>query len=214
MLTGHFAAALALKKYDNSIPLWVLFAASQLVDIVFVVLLLLGIEDLRIIPGFNASNDLDHYYYPFTHGLIITPLWVLGFIGLYAIKHKINTRVFVILGLAVASHWLFDLFTHTPDLPLIGDSYKVGFGLMNYPLLSFALEALFIVTGSWLYLKHQPNLSRRKIVSVCILGILLLIPPAIGPTLPTPHSVQEVAISGLFMYSFFTAVAYFVGRLK
>jgi len=214
MLTGHFAAALALKKYDNSIPLWVLFAASQLVDIVFVVLLLLGIEHLRIIPGFNASNDLDHYYYPFTHGLIITPLWIMAFVGLYSIKHKINTKLILILGLAVASHWLFDLFTHTPDLPLIGDSYKVGFGLMNYPVLSFALEALFIATGSWLYLKHQPNLNRKKVISVCILGVLLLIPPAIGPMLPTPHSVNSVAISGLLMYSFFIAVAYLVERFK
>ncbi len=214
MLTGHFAAALALKKYDRTIPLWLLFAASQLVDIVFMMLLLLGIEDLRIIPDFNASNDLDLYYYPFTHGLLLTPLWIIGFIGLYAIKHKINTRIIAVLGLAVASHWLFDLFTHTPDLPLIGDSYKVGFGLMNYPLLSFALEALFIATGSWLYLKSQVNINRKKVVSVCVLGILLVLPPAVGPMLPTPHSVHEVAIHGLLMYGFFTIAAYLLERSK
>ena len=43
---------------------------------------------------------------------------------------------------------------------------------------------------------------------------LLIIPPAIGPLLPTPKSVHEVAISGLFMYAFFTAAAFKVDRLK
>ncbi len=225
MITGHFAAALALKSYDKSIPLWVLFLGSQLVDIFFMLLLLLGIEHLRIVPDINASNDLDLYYYPFTHSLLITPLWMLGFIGLYFLAkkfsphkylapHKINKSIVVILGLVVASHWLFDLFTHTPDLPLIGDSYKVGFGLWNYPLLSIALEALFIAIGSWLYLRSSNTNTRKKIISVFLLGILLIIPPAINPLLPTPKSHQEVALSGLLMYAIFTLAAYIVDRIK
>ena len=214
MLTGHFAAGLALKSYNKTIPLWVLFVGTQLVDIFFMLLLPLGVESLRIVPDINPSNDLDLYYYPFTHGLLITPLWVLGFIGLYSIKHKINRSVIYILALAVSSHWLFDLFTHVPDLPIVGDRFKVGFGLMNYPALSIALEALFIIIGSWLYLKNTDNVSPKKITSILVLAVLLFIPPAVGPSLPTPGSVFEVAISGLCLYAFFTAAAFIVERVK
>ena len=214
MLTGHFAAGLALKSYNKSIPLWVLFAGSQLVDIFFMILLLLGVESLRIVPDINPSNDLDLYFYPFTHGLLITPLWVLGFIGVYTMKNKINRSIIYILALVVASHWLFDLFTHTADLPIVGNHIKVGFGLWNYPAASIALEALFITIGSWLYLKNTNDLSLTKLKSVLALAGLLIIPPAIGPFLPTPSSVHEVAISGLSMYAFFTAAAFMVDRVK
>jgi len=214
MLTGHFAAGLALKQYDKSIPLWVLFIGTQFVDIAFMLLLLTDIEHLRITPDFNAFNDLDLYHYPFTHGLLATPLWIAGFIGLYAIWNKIDRTIVCIFALAISSHWLFDLFTHTPDLPLVGDSFKVGFGLWNYPFLSIALEVLFICFGSWLYLRNNTPNSQKKITGVFVLGVLLIIPPAIGPLLPTPQSVQEVAISGLIMYAFFTAIAFNIDRLK
>ena len=39
----------------------------QLVDIAWSILVLLGIEKLRIVPGFTATNPLDLYYMPFTH---------------------------------------------------------------------------------------------------------------------------------------------------
>jgi len=214
MLTGHFAAGLALKSYNKSIPLWVLFAGSQLVDIFFMLLLLLGVENLRIVPDINPSNDLDLYYYPFTHGLLITPLWILGFLGVYAIRNKINRSIVYILAIAVSSHWLFDLFTHVADLPIVGDRFKVGFGLWNYPAASIALETLFIFIGSWLYLKNTDDLDLPKLKSVLALAGLLIIPPAVGPFLPTPNSVHEVAISGLSMYAFFTAAAFMVDRVK
>ena len=38
-------------------------------DLVWSVLVLLGIEKLRIVPGFTEANALDLYYMPYTHGL-------------------------------------------------------------------------------------------------------------------------------------------------
>jgi len=213
VLTGHFAASLALKSYNKPILLLVLFAVSQLVDIFFM-LLLLGVESLRIVPDINPSNDLDLYYSPFTHGLLITPLWILGFLGMYAIKNKINRSIIYILALAVASHWLFDLFTHTADLPIVGNHIKLSFGLWNYPAASIALEALFITIGSWIYLKNTNDLSLTKFKSVLALAVLLIIPPAVGPLLSTPSSAHEVAISGLSMYTFFKALTYMVDRFE
>jgi hypothetical protein len=56
-------------------PLWLLFIAVQLVDVAWAVLVLLGVEKARIVPGITASNPLDLYYMPYTHSLVAAGLW-------------------------------------------------------------------------------------------------------------------------------------------
>jgi len=49
--------------------LWSLFIAVQLLDVGWSVLVFLGVEKVRIVPGITASNPFDLYYMPFTHSL-------------------------------------------------------------------------------------------------------------------------------------------------
>ena len=67
MFIGHYGVAFALKKYAPKTSLGILFVAAQLVDIVFFILVPLGIENLRIIPGFTEASPFDLYNYPITH---------------------------------------------------------------------------------------------------------------------------------------------------
>jgi hypothetical protein len=78
MFVGHYGVSFAAKKADDSIPLWVLFLAVQLLDIVWAPLVLLGIEKVRIVPGITATNPLDLYYMPYTHSLVAALLWSAG----------------------------------------------------------------------------------------------------------------------------------------
>jgi hypothetical protein len=48
----------------------VLFLAVQWLDVMWAPLVLMGIEKVRIVPGFTATNPLDLYYMPFTHSLM------------------------------------------------------------------------------------------------------------------------------------------------
>jgi len=48
MFVGHYAAGLALKKYEKRASLGVLFLAVQFVDILFFPFVLLGIERINI----------------------------------------------------------------------------------------------------------------------------------------------------------------------
>ena len=61
---------MAAKAAKNSIPLWVLFIAVQLLDVAWSFFVLLGNEKVRIGPGITATNPLDLYYMPYTHKLI------------------------------------------------------------------------------------------------------------------------------------------------
>lgn len=69
MFVGHYGISFAARVVVGRVPLWVWFIAVQWMDIVWSVLVLLGIEKLRIVPGYTEANSLDLYYMPYTHGL-------------------------------------------------------------------------------------------------------------------------------------------------
>jgi hypothetical protein len=69
MFVGHYGVAFAARPSGRHLPLGVWFVAVQWLDIVWSILVLPGIEKLRIVPGFTQANALDLYYMPYTHGL-------------------------------------------------------------------------------------------------------------------------------------------------
>src|SRR5277367_2283693 len=69
MFVGHYGVSFAMQPTARRVPLWVWFIAVQWLDVVWSLLVLLGVEKLRIVPGFTQANALDLYYMPFTHGL-------------------------------------------------------------------------------------------------------------------------------------------------
>src|SRR5258706_12569216 len=75
MFLGHYGVSFAAKKLEPELPLWLLFIAVQLLDVLWAPFVLLGVEKVRIVPGFTATNPLDLYYMPYTHGLIAALLW-------------------------------------------------------------------------------------------------------------------------------------------
>src|SRR2546427_7880327 len=104
MFVGHYGVSFAAKKADPSIPLWVLFIAVQLLDVLWAPFVLLGIEKVRIVPGITASNPLDLYYMPYTHSLVAATGWsVVAFLAYRLTVRSAPTRAAVIVGVAVFS---------------------------------------------------------------------------------------------------------------
>lgn len=151
MFVGHYGVSFAAKPAHKPIPLWLLFVAVQWLDICWSVLVMLGIERLRVIPGFTEGSNLDLYYMPYTHGLLgaLVLSALLG--GVSALFFKDKRRVFWIVAACAFSHWLLDLVVHVGDLPLLGDSAKVGFGLWRHVAISFPLELAVLWSGAVVY---------------------------------------------------------------
>ena len=86
---------------------FVVFIASQWMDVVWSILVLLGIERLRIVPGFTEANALDLYYMPYTHSL---PGWIvlsLLFGAIVALFTSGDRAATILLVAAVSfSHWI------------------------------------------------------------------------------------------------------------
>ena len=140
MFVGHYAPSFAFRR-AGGVPLGVLFLAAQFIDIIWACLVIVGVEKFRLIEGFTASSPLDLYYVPFSHGLLPTVGWAALAGGLAALRW--GRRGGLAVAACVFGHWLLDLPVHVADLPLVGNSYEVGFGLWDLPVLAWFVETRF-----------------------------------------------------------------------
>src|SRR5258706_10947128 len=69
MFIGHYGVSFAAKRCTPRTSLGVLFLAVQLLDVLFTIFVLAGVEKLRIVPGFTQYNAYDLYYMPYSHSL-------------------------------------------------------------------------------------------------------------------------------------------------
>src|SRR5438046_6247053 len=122
---------------------------------------------------------LDSYFHPYSHSLIAAVAWsgvaALAY-GTFCSGHGCQYRksAALIVGLAVFSHWILDLIAHPRDLPIYDNTAKVGFGLLNYRDLEFALEIALVVAGIVLYLARNVMPAIRKTAAIGF-GIALVI---------------------------------------
>lgn len=79
MFIGHYAVAFAARKAAPKTSLATLIVASQFIDVLWPVFLLLGIEHASIEPGNTVVTPMNFYDYPLSHSLLTVPGWSLGF---------------------------------------------------------------------------------------------------------------------------------------
>src|SRR5216683_126128 len=139
MFIGHYGVSFAAKRFTPRTSLGVLFLAVQLLDVLFTIFVLAGVEHLRVVPGFTEYNAYDLYYMPYSHSLVGALGWSVA-AGLVALAFA-RRRTAIWIAAAVFSHFILDVPMHTPDLPILGDdSPKIGLGLWQHRNLALAAE--------------------------------------------------------------------------
>ena len=144
MFVGHFAVALGAKRAAPQLPLALLFVAVQWADILWPVLILCGVERAEIHPGITTVTPLDLQFIPYSHSLVLSLVWACAF-ALLGLRKR-DPKAAAILALAVFSHFVLDVVSHRPDMPLSPFSeVRIGLGLWN------SLPATLLVEGvMWL----------------------------------------------------------------
>jgi membrane-bound metal-dependent hydrolase YbcI (DUF457 family) len=215
MFVGHYGPSFAIKSLRPAIPLWLLFIAVQIVDVAWAVLILLGVEKVRIVPGITASNPLDLYYMPYTHSLVAAIFWSVAVAVFVWLLPSVATRAAAVwVGAAVFSHWVLDLLVHRPDLPLYDDTMKVGLGLWNYPTVALALESALLFGGMILYLRVTKPINAIGRVGLPIFGVLMLAIQSYVFFGPPPASPAAAAITALASYVVFAVIAEWLARQR
>ncbi len=203
MFVGHYGVSFAAKKAEPSIPLWVLFIAVQLLDVLWAPFVLLRIEKVRIVPGITASNPLDLYYMPYTHSLVAAIAWSVLAAAVYSVAAPSGSkRAAAVISAAVFSHWVLDFVVHRPDLPLYDNSAKVGLGLWNVPAIALGLEAVLLFGGMWLYFRL--GTARRS--AMLVFGVIMVAIQAYVFFGPPPASDNAAALTALVAYAVFALI--------
>jgi|SRR5579862_9366757 len=213
MFVGHYGVSFALRPQERRVPLWIWFIAVQWLDVVWSVLVLLGIEKLNIVPGFTQANALDLYYMPYTHGLpgSLVLSAALGAIVALTVPGD-RARTLLLVAAASFSHWVLDFIVHTPDLPLYDNSAKVGLGLWRHVMLSFPLELIVLGLGAWLYTRMTAFTRPTGRVVFWLFIASLAAVQVFANFGPPPASPRAMAISALALYVLLAGVAGFVER--
>jgi hypothetical protein len=199
MFIGHYALAFGAKKTDELPSLAIMFVAVQLLDLLWPIFVLTGLETFEIEPGNTVLTPLNFTSYPYSHSLLMTVVWAILFASFYFTFTK-NKKGSLLLGCLVSSHWVLDFITHRPDLPLSPfTDLKVGLGLWNTPIIEIILETGLFLIGVYLYYKTVTVKRKVAFWSLFVVFLLIHFMNMFGPP---PPSISAVAWSANLMWLF------------
>lgn len=176
MFLGHYGVAFAAKRAAPKVSLGTLVLSAQFADLLWPILLLVGVEHVRIEPGLAAVSPLHFTDYPITHSLVGALGWSLLFALAYFFARR-HPRGAWIVGAAVFSHWVLDLIVHRPDLPLApGTLTRVGLGLWHSLPGTLIVEFGLYALGIAVYLRATSATDAVGRYALFALGGWLFVP--------------------------------------
>jgi hypothetical protein len=197
MIVGHYAVGFAAKRWAPRTSLGTLFAAAALLDLIWPVLVLAGIEVVAIMPGATVVNPLTFISYPWSHSLVMSIAWAIAFGTGYLITQR-YMRGAITVAVLVVSHWFLDFVVHGPDLPLVpGTSPRFGLGLWNSLPASLAVELGLFAVGLWIYARATKPRDPAGLWGLVGMVLLLLLIFAGAMFGPPPRSAEIVAVTDL-----------------
>jgi membrane-bound metal-dependent hydrolase YbcI (DUF457 family) len=193
MFIGHFAVGLAAKRVVPTVSLATLFVAVQFADVLWPFLLAAGVEEVEITADPNPFLRPVFVHYPFSHSLLFLVFWGL----LFGLIWRTRTRVTgpfpgLLLVSLVVSHWVLDVVTHRPDMPLYPGSSRYGLGLWNSPALTLAVEVPLYIAGAGIYAATTRARDRIGVWGFWSLIVFLLVAYLASLTGPPPPSLTAL----------------------
>ncbi|HEU5171420.1 MAG TPA: hypothetical protein VFU46_12820 [Gemmatimonadales bacterium] len=198
MFLGHIAFAFAAKRAAPRTSLGVLVAAAQWLDLLWPILLLVGVEHVALDPAGSGFARLAFLDYPISHSLLAVLLWSVAAGLLYTAFRRDVHGAFVV-GLLVLSHWVLDFAAHRPDLPLVPGGARVGLGLWRSALATAVVELALFGLGVALYVaatRARNRIGRIALWGFVIFLLLIYAANALGPAPPSGDAVAWGALAG------------------
>ena len=194
MFLGHYALGFGAKKLTPYTSLGTLLLAAEFVDLLWPSFLMLGIETVRIAPGITRVTPLDFTSYPWTHSLVMCVVWAGLFVALYAFFRR-YPRGAMVLAALVLSHWLLDVISHRPDLPIWPGGPRIGLGLWYSLPATLVVEGLLFSLGIWIYATNTEPVDavgRYSFPAFVITLATVYLASVFGPPPPSESAIAVV----------------------
>lgn len=179
---NHTATALLINRKWPGVPLLPVLVCVQLIECLWVVFNLIGLEITTTEPQVTSLRDIHLSYMPYSHSLAATVVIAL-IIWLVTARVLGKPRWALALAVAVSSHFVLDLATHVQDLQLAPGlaSPKFGSGLYGVPAYALVVETLY---GIWCWRMFGGSKALLAIILLFNLGALsFYLPQLPGPEL-------------------------------
>lgn len=157
MYTGHFGIALAGKGLHPRVPLGVFITAAFGLDLVSTGLVLAGME-----------GPLKTWAESAVGAVVVAALAGV----LYAMWRRGDERGALLVAAVALLHLPADLATN--ELPLWPKGPRLGGALYVHPAADFAVEAVVVAAGWFLYRRSLPEVGRRWPAWLALLMLLAL----------------------------------------
>ena len=213
MLVGHVAVGFVSKRIEPRLSLGTCLLAPMLGDLLLFLFVIAGIEHIQFGPGSGAAQFLHAVNIGYSHSLVMDLVWASLLAGAYyRLRH--NGRAASILAAAVLSHWVLDVISHQPDMPLApGVDTVFGFRLWSSIPATLVIEGGFWIAALIVYARMP---VRRRSVSWIVLagGAILLTLAWIGNIAgPPPPNPRIAPMSSLIFFALVVAWGYWLNRL-
>jgi hypothetical protein len=208
MYIGHFAIAYILIRFFPGVPPLVPLIGVGFPDILWPILILLGVEKAEINPDSPLQKYVKFTSYPYSHSLVISFI-ISCSVGLI-LAYGISPIAGILFVIASTSHWFLDIIVHLPDLPVLGfgRDKKVGLGLWNHPRMAFAVEYIFYVFAVLIFM------PANFILPLIVIGTVFHLINAgsfLGKSKTNPFkSAKQYAVLALIGFIGFSLIANYV----
>lgn len=203
-----------MKRVEPRVNLGLLFFAALLLDFLLGVFYWAGLER-AFVPADYPNLHYLRFDFPYSHGLAASLLWSAAtfLLARYLWRAGAATKVGLVLGLAVFSHFILDFVVHAPELPVLGrDSTKLGLGLWNHMAVALTLEMSLVAAGLALYLGCAGRRNSGGRVGVLLLMVVFSALTVAGMTSSVPPALNLAAATWIAVPLLLGGIGFWLDR--
>jgi hypothetical protein len=213
MLAGHVATALIARTRVRAASTGTFMLAAVLADLLAFVLVLIGIERIEFLDGRGAAQ----YFHPldisFSHSLL-GGLACGALLAAVLIAAGLPRRAAGISAFLVMSHWVLDVISHPPDMPLApGVAGRLGLGLWTSVPATVVVEGGLWLAALVVFARGAGGgLGRRSLywIGAAVITVVWYGNIA-GPPPPNP---SVAPLTSLLMFALIVAWGYAIDSMR